>query len=111
MRRLKVPGRIIGKVYRLPVMRGKPCRTSLDTLYPMHYGKVSDSFARPTSDDPEFHPYEEGDIDIDGRGRDGLPAKSREEQYLELNPPNLDVMLRRILKWGKLTRLHRGAIN
>lgn len=102
MRKLKVPGRIIGKVYRLPVIKGKPCRTSLDTLYPMHYGKVCDSFARPTSDDPEYQPYCKADTDVDGRGRDGLPVKSVREQYLDLNPPDLNIMLRRVLKWKSI---------
>lgn len=107
MRKLKVPGRIIGKVYRLSVTKGKPCHTSLDTLYPMYYGEVSDRFARPTSDDPEYQslpPLE--DTDIDGRGRDGLPVKSREEQYLDLNPPNLKIMLRRIMRWSIHTRIN-----
>lgn len=105
MRKLKAPGRIIGKVYKCPLLNGRLCHCSLDTLYPMHYGEVSDSFARPTSDDPEYQPCEKDDTDIDGRGRDGLPVKSREEQYLDLNPPDLNIMLRRIMRWPIHTRI------
>jgi len=65
----------------------------------MHYGEISNAFAKPTSDDPEFQPYADGDIDIDGRGRDGLPTKRDQE-------PNFKVMMRRILRWPKHTRIN-----
>lgn len=93
MRKLKVPGRIIGKEYRVPILNGKLLITgnlSPGTIYPINYTETSDALARPTTNDPEFQPYD-SDIDRDDRGRDGLPVK-REQR------PNLRVMLRRIMK-------------
>lgn len=89
MRHLKIPGRKIGEKYHIPILNGRLCLTNPDTIYPMVYGKICDGIARPTSDDPEFQPYP--DTDKDGRDAAGFPIKHEQQ-------PNLNVMLRRILK-------------
>ena len=103
MKRFKVPGRKIGKVYKVCVINGIPHGYTPDTLYPYDWmnNRACDRVARPTSDDPEFGPYDDG-IDKDGRNRMGMPVKREQE-------PNLQVMLRRIFNYRHITVAKKGG--